>query len=469
MQKQQLLWAIVINLAIFAAIVTIVIVMGWLGPSFSTRSGQRVVFVTWALFFLGLWIMGLFELLPRTGIVLIPLFSLSVIFLFLAFSGEFLDWSINKSGNQNLWWQFSLIVMGNVGILVLGLAVFFKPPRLSTMLWIVYILCFTLVYFSVKLVVTWMCWQGFGAHLQLNSSNSSSAGVLERAVENGETSLVEAQFEIDLGNTKGGTRTLDGKTLSRRLDAKLNELFNLNNTIRYAFLETTPTSESITLEAFRAVWADELREHRKEGDTKAKPVQLVKLPIEDEARMVKSLREQKELFQEVNRYVNESYLGLHRCLIGIDIVLGKSFGIHIAMYLLFVYCVWFLFPNQEFCNDVKSIPQNMARINQEIKSRISDGVVENIQFCRDSLPQLGFIGTLLGLSMAILELGEEDIVQIILQRPGISPSLAASLGLAFSTTLIALLLVILMGQRFTRLSTYHLYYLGLMDYLGKRN
>ena len=466
-------------LILLALNVTLVIAMGWLGPNLATRSGQRVVFVTWALFFLCLFTMSAFHFLPRSPFLLAFLALLSVAFFFLARSWEFGEWLHSDSRNQDLWMQLAKRVTLTVVILILVM-LFFKPPSRASLqkgsppqrpyLKLFFsILALAFVYFAIKLGITFFCWQLTRAHLQASKSGSSSVGVLERAVEENETSLVDAQFEIDFGNGKSGKRMLEGKALAHKLDAKLNELLGLENTIRYAFLETTPTSESLTLDAFRGVWDDEIRAFRKEDNGKSKPVHLVELPIEDEARMVKTLREQKELFQEVVRYVNVSYTDLHVALIAIDIFLGKSFGIHIAMYLLFFYCIG-LFRNPGFCRAVDPHAlQNRERIKQEVMRKWSEGVVEKILFCRDALPQLGFIGTLLGLSMAILNLGEEDTVQIILQRPGISPSLAASLGLAFNTTLIALLLVILMGLYFARLSAYHLYYQMLTDYLRKQS
>jgi hypothetical protein len=103
----------------------------------------------------------------------------------------------------------------------------------------------------------------------------------------------------------------------------------------------------------------------------------------------------------------------------------------------------------------------------QIEAVAEAGIIEKVHFARDLLPQLGFLGTLIGLSLAMMQLANTDPVQIILERPGISPELTFNLGLAFNTTFIALLLSALLSLYCSHLAGLTDYYRLLIERLRK--
>lgn len=87
--------------------------------------------------------------------------------------------------------------------------------------------------------------------------------------------------------------------------------------------------------------------------------------------------------------------------------------------------------------DVQSSP---TQVRDVIVNKERAGMLHKIRYARDLLPPLGFLGTLLGLSFAMMQIALTDPVKQILEKPGISPELTFSLGMAFNTTFVALLL-----------------------------
>ncbi|MCA9127774.1 MAG: hypothetical protein KDB22_11840 [Planctomycetales bacterium] len=251
--------------------------------------------------------------------------------------------------------------------------------------------------------------------------------------------LLESSIEIQ------GPAGEKWKIVAGDLDGPIVEATSLVQTLRYAFVEGVPTADSITYAAFVNSFLDRLHEPKDATERNG----ASRLAIEQEQRLIDALRLNNDYFRAVSNHVEQETSVQRRLLLIVDAIAGRSYGIHLTIYLLFAYAVLLL--------RIPPVHESKTPL-QQISIATDNGLPEKITFLKDAIVQLGFVGTLLGLSQAIVELGKRDIVREILEQPGLSPSLAANLGLAFNTTLVALLLSVLLGLIFAVLassSPYH--------------
>ena len=286
---------------------------------------------------------------------------------------------------------------------------------------------------------------------------------------------------------------------SDRVHARLSNLKLLD----YAFVVPFPTRERLTLEVLQSI----AREAKvAAGGSSAAPVvagaadqDVRSVPqSQADAELRQAFESEPELFEAFADGANEHLSKLVTHFTLISIFMGNAFGIHLLVYVLLVYCMAEIYGTRRLAGLLEKTPgssggagvagvgvagagvegagveasgveasgtegspaadgtrgeDDATTTEAELHRFMSrTGRYERIHLARDSIPQLGFIGTVLGLSSAMTALGEADPVQVILRRPGISPDLASSLGLSFNTTFVALLSLVALGVYYSWLS-----------------
>ncbi|MDF1666843.1 MAG: hypothetical protein P1V97_34155 [Planctomycetota bacterium] len=171
---------------------------------------------------------------------------------------------------------------------------------------------------------------------------------------------------------------------------------------RYSSLEPIPTSEFIVFEALKFT----LKQHYQALAKRHGGVATEKDFRAGEEALILRLRENHtDFFKSLSQATDQPLIHIKVFLILIQMFFGNPYGIHVYCYILGVYC-W-----------LRSTRFSASEVHR---------VAEKVHIAKEVIPQLGFVGTLVGLSGAMSSLGLEDPVQIILKRPGISPRASAS-------------------------------------------
>lgn len=160
--------------------------------------------------------------------------------------------------------------------------------------------------------------------------------------------------------------------------------------------------------------------------------------------------------------VRPYYSIYYAALVLIQAVFGWNYGITLLSYLLFAYAI-LLFQDPP----PPPPPENDYVAEAYAEKRDSAGVIARLREATEAITTLGFIGTLLGLSQAIFFLGVADEVNDFLGKSGISSRLSGSLGLAFFTTFVAMVLRLIINLRFSQLAAQKRGYQALFKRLSK--
>ncbi|MFO0871571.1 MAG: MotA/TolQ/ExbB proton channel family protein [Pirellulales bacterium] len=238
--------------------------------------------------------------------------------------------------------------------------------------------------------------------------------------------------------------------LVTELNKQFQESLGYEAAVRYAFLEDIPTADTLTFAAYRKVWEQEVSRLASVPPKQGKDPSSA-LDPEMRSNLVTELQGKKTQFEEVSDHVWQHYQSRYGLLVVLSMLFAPSYGIHLLIVVFTTYAVCQVLPNR------RQRALTLEAALQELEQQRSRGVLERIAFARDAIPQLGFIGTLLGLGFAIGSLGQYDPTQEILQRPGISPQLAGSLGVAFNTTLVALLASLFISWMYSVLASQSTY------------
>jgi hypothetical protein len=157
--------------------------------------------------------------------------------------------------------------------------------------------------------------------------------------------------------------------------------------------------------------------------------------------------------------VRPYYSVFYAALVLIQAVFGWNYGITLLSYMLFAYAI-LLFQDPP-------PPASEALVEDYAARRDAAGVIARLREAIEAITTLGFIGTLLGLSQAIFFLGVSDEVNDFLGKSGISSRLSGSLGLAFFTTFVAMVLRLIINMRFSQLAAQDRGYQTLFKRLSK--
>lgn len=233
------------------------------------------------------------------------------------------------------------------------------------------------------------------------------------------------------------TDDLKGAQLARALNEQFRESLGYEAAVKYSFLEDIPTADTLTFAAYQKTWEAKVPESARGPQMRL--------------NLVAELQGKKTQFEEVSDHVWQRYQSRYGLLVVLSMLFAPSYGIHLLIVVFMTYAVCQVLPNR------RQRALTLEPALQELEQQRSRGVLERIAFARDAIPQLGFIGTLLGLGFAIGSLGQYDPTQEILQRPGISPQLAGSLGVAFNTTLVALLASLFISWMYSVLASQSTY------------
>lgn len=181
--------------------------------------------------------------------------------------------------------------------------------------------------------------------------------------------------------------------------------------------------------------------------------------FKDQDGRVKS--ENKSKFTRNSLKLRGYYSVYYATLVLIQAVFGWNYGITILSYLLFAYVI-LLFRDPQPASGIQP-----AQAQVYAESRMRAGVIDRLREGADAITTLGFIGTLLGLSQAIFFLGASDEVGEFIGKTGISSRLSGSLGLAFFTTFVAMMLRLIINLRFSQLAAKNQGYQALFTLLTK--
>ena len=191
--------------------------------------------------------------------------------------------------------------------------------------------------------------------------------------------------------------------------------------------EPVPTSGWLTFSALKEIYFDHLHDERS-----SEPLKTKKLTYEERKNLIEKLKKNEaKFFVELDGKVEDAYRVVSLGMTFVIALMGNPYFIYVVMLVLFVHAIVLFREKHKSLDEAKK-----------------SGFLEKISLARSAIPQLGLVGTVLGLSQAMQSLAFKDDVQVILKQPGVSPSLAFSLGMAFNTTLIGLLLSMSLNAAF---------------------
>lgn len=237
------------------------------------------------------------------------------------------------------------------------------------------------------------------------------------------------------------------------LERRILECTELGAMFRATFLESVPTREWLALQVCSGLYQD-LVLTTESGDGAHLELPEIELGIHERSLVERLRADGGERFERLSKGMGRVFDASKFLLLFTTMVAGS--WVHLVCYLLFAFCV------TQLHHEGDELPAGNDIDPAIEKQLIKTGILQQVMTARDSISQLGFIGTLLGLSSAMSRLGDGDPVGAVLERPGITPQLASSLGLAFNTTLVALLLTVALSWVNSKRAAHHAYWRAIL-------